>query len=122
MRSLFPTFLILLGSLCIFECAKKVTDMKAFREQMAVIANSPYSRQRIKYIYFELNRKKIGNIQYFSSMLEDFLMTINIRGTVYNIEDHLLIAMVNTDSEVDTNFLMNHFEGAFNSINIRYPG
>lgn len=122
MKSPILAILTLLSIFSIFDCAKKVTDMKAFREQMATIANSPYSRQRIKYIYFELDRNKISNIQYFSSMLEDFLMTINIRGTIYNVEDHLLIAMVNTESEVDTKFLMSHFEGAFKTINIRYPG
>ena len=104
------------------QCAQKVTDLNQFKEHMDSIASSPYSRQRVKYIYFELNKSKIHNVQYFSSMLEDFLLTINIRGTVYNIEDRLLIAMVPTSSEVDTNFLMNHFEEAFSRIFIRYPG
>ncbi len=102
--------------------AKKVTDLKEFREHMEQIASSPYSRQRIKYIYFELNKEKIGNVQYFSSLLEDFLLTINIIGTVYNIEDKVFIAFVPTETKVDTNFLMDHFEGAFSNIFIRFPG
>lgn len=103
-------------------CAKKVTDLKEFREHMEQIASSPYSRQRIKYVYFELNKQKIGNVQYFSSLLEDFLLTINIIGTVYNIEDKVFIAFVPTETNVDTKFLMDHFEGAFTNVFIRYPG
>ena len=101
--------------------AQKVVDFKAFDEKLKSIAASPFSRQRVKYIYFNVNKKKVGSVAYFSQMLESFLMTLNIRGTVYNLEDKLLMAMVNSDAEVDTDFLMKHFEGAFHSVQVRYP-
>ena len=102
--------------------AQKVTDFKAFEEKLKSIASSPFSRQRVKYIYFFLNRKKVNNVQYFSRMLEEFLLTLNIRGSVYSIEDSLLIAIVNMDAEVNTEFLKNHFEGAFEDVVVRFAG
>lgn len=114
--------LLLFLNISILHCAQKVTDMKNFKEHLANIANSHIQRQQLKYIYFELNTKEITNVQRFSSVLEKFLLTMNIRGTVYNIEDKLLMAIVDRSSEVNTDFLKSHFGNNFLSIHIRYPG
>lgn len=114
--------ILLLAYLSYITPAKKVTNLNEFREYLAEIASSPYSSQRVKYIYFEVNLKVVKNVMYFSSLLEDFLLTINIRGTVYNIEDKLLIAIVPFDSKIDEDFLLNHFDKSFLSVNVRYPG
>ena len=121
MKGFLISILFLLSIFQLTQQAQKVTDLAQFDEKLKLIASSPFSKQRVKYVYFFLNRKKVKNVQYFSNMLEDFLLTLNIRGTVYVIEDKVLIAIVNMDAEVDTKFLMEHFEGAFNDVRVRYP-
>lgn len=103
------------------QLAQKVTDFAAFDKKMKDISASPFSKQKVKYIYFFLNKEKVNNVRYFSNMLEEFLLTLNIRGTLYTVEDLLLIAFVNMDAKVDTEFLMSHFEGAFTDVKVRYP-
>lgn len=122
MKNYFLIYIIIF--LAVFQLAQqaqKVTDLSKFDEKLKLISSSPFSKQRVKYIYFFLNRKKVKNVQYFSNMLEDFLLTLNIRGTVYVIEDQVLIAIVNMDAEVNTEFLMKHFDGAFRDVKVRYP-
>ena len=122
MKKPFIVVIVFLFLFLYVEAAQKVTDYKAFEEKLRSIASSPFSRQRVKYIYFFLNREKVHNVRYFSGMLESFLLTMNIRGTVYNIDDNVMMAIVQQDAEVNTEFLKTHFDGAFNEVTVRYPG
>lgn len=123
MKIIFSILLMICFSqINLVSSAQKVIDYQAFDEKLQLIASSPFQRQRVKYIYFIVNRKKVHNVRYFSGMLEEFLLTLNIRGTVYNLEDNLLIAIVNMDAEVNVEFLKSHFGKSFKDVFVRYPG
>ncbi len=104
--------------ICISLINSQFLDEKGFYDLIKEFENTPSMTQGELIYFFRIreNRRK-DNINYLSEVFKKFLLSLNIRSTVYNWNNHDFIVL--TKSDIDIDMILSHFDDLIDKAGVR---
>jgi hypothetical protein len=115
-------FIVILNYLPSFNAQTFLND-QLFKELIDELARPTFNNQTRMMIFFRVvqKKKKKKDMNFFTGVLRDFLITIDVDAETYNWNHEHIIAVVKPNNYPDKDLILSHFEGILDEMAVRSP-